>query len=180
MREILTNLKAHRLLYCLVQLRYLPSDRPYTLPGYLRRFNVTHWDEFNGRDIRQMAFQQARRTTCNFCDTPIAPHSTGDHLIPKAAGGSDNAANHLAMCRSHNSSKGAKDLIQWWTDSAPLSALDRDILCTYSRLRYQLCRDQGTLDDPAPPFLADALREELGRYATKDRAAILKSAGWEG
>jgi len=38
-----------------------------------------------------------------------------DHIIPTNLGGEDGSDNSIWACRSCNSSKGAKDLFEWWT-----------------------------------------------------------------
>ena len=48
---------------------------------------------------------------CAYCgqDGPLSI----DHLVPKSKGGPDHANNTVQACRSCNSSKGSKDLLEW-------------------------------------------------------------------
>lgn len=185
LKRPLSNRHAHRLLYCLFQIHQLPpaSDgRNYPVPGYLRnKFpDPEKWDELNARDIRMMAKTQMRRDTCVIpeCDNPISATSVGDHLIPTKTGGRDGAENYVALCPSHNSSKGGKDFLEWWHWKGwELKEIPSDLVCMYSRLRYRNCEDSGNLDDPAPVFLAETLRQELLAEAAPDCKAILAACG---
>lgn len=60
-----------------------------------------------------------------------------DHMIPKALGGPDDMSNMVVLCKIHNSSKGKKDLLEWWM-SKKWRAIDlpRNILCLYARLMW--------------------------------------------
>lgn len=180
-KPALTNLQAHRLLYCLVQLRYIPkkaNGESYSVPGLLRRYTPAHWDDYNSRDIREMCAEQIRRTTCIICDEPMSKSTTGDHLIPLSRGGKEGLPNYIALCKSHNSSKGPKDFVEWWTGKGwKLEQAHPDVLCMYSRLRYQLCRDTNILDFAAPDYLVEALRSEILNQPSPDRKAILISSG---
>lgn len=178
----LTNLQAHRLLYCLIQLRYireLPNSPNYSISGILRKYTHANWDDYNSRDIREMCAEQVKRTTCIVCDRPRPKTTTGDHLIPKSRGGKEGLPNYIALCRPCNSSKGNKDFIEWWEFKGwKLEQAPVDVLCMYSRLRYQLCQSMNTLSDPAPEFLTESIRTEMLNYHPRDRNAILKSCGF--
>lgn len=100
---------------------------------------------------------------CFVCEDPTI---TIDHLYPRAHGGPDSIANYGLLCRRHNSSKGTKDLLSWWTDQGfEAGQLPRSVLCLYTRILWQ------TLP-------ADLLRHAAPQVQTafvQARAALLPS-----
>ena len=81
-----------------------------------------------------------------------------DHLIPKMRGGPDASDNLIWACRRCNSSKGARDLLEWMTIKnrfPPLLLLRR-----YIKIVALYCEEHGRLDsaldllddEPAMPF----------------------------
>lgn len=48
---------------------------------------------------------------CNYCGSE--EQLSLDHIIPKKSGGTDTAENLIYACKACNSSKGAKDLLEW-------------------------------------------------------------------
>lgn len=52
---------------------------------------------------------------CFYCNSNIRKEElTADHVFPRAKGGTDNMDNIILVCKSCNSSKGKKDLIEWY------------------------------------------------------------------
>lgn len=76
-----------------------------------------------------------------------------DHLIPKAKGGNDDAENMIWACRSCNSSKGAKDMLDWYLtkeEFPPILLLRR-----YLKIAIKICAQNDWLDvkiDDVPPL----------------------------
>lgn len=92
-------------------------------------------------------------TVCCYCGG--AEKLSLDHLIPRIKGGADSADNLIWACRSCNSSKGDRDLLQWLKGSGrfpPLLLLRR-----YTKLIARFCENEGLLDLP----LGEALRAPL-------------------
>jgi hypothetical protein len=79
---------------------------------------------------------------CNYCGTK--ENLALDHIFPQRFGGKDNAENLIFACRSCNSSKGKKDLMEWMTckgDFLPLMIIRR-----YLKLIFQYCEANNLLD----------------------------------
>ncbi len=95
---------------------------------------------------------------CCYCG--IKESLTVDHLIPTKRGGKNAGENLVWACRSCNSSKGAKDAIEWITgrgEFPPLLLLRR-----YLKLALDICHEQGHMQTPleaAPelPFAVGAV-----------------------
>lgn len=72
---------------------------------------------------------------------------SADHLVPRSRGGSDSGENLVWACRRCNSSKGAKDFLEWWfstrAEFPPLMLLRR-----YLKLAWLDAEAAGTLDAP--------------------------------
>lgn len=141
----------------------LEGGRPYA-PGYFRgrREEVL---EALGRPLRGSVLRMVRSSLCVGCRVPVSARSAGDHLIPLHDGGSDSAENYVPMCRSCNSSKGKRDLLEWWEskDRDPL-ALGLDTLTIYARLKFRwLWNDAGPAVAlaPAPEYLIAQVRRLL-------------------
>lgn len=99
--------------------------------------------------------------TCINCGNAVTPGSTGDHLIPLARGGPQSIENFAPLCRSCNSSKGAKDLIEWWTEDngKTIDSLNLDALCVYLRLMHQILETQRSLQNEAPSYYDEAMQQ---------------------
>lgn len=68
-----------------------------------------------------------------------------DHMIPRASGGSDSSDNLMCCCKKCNSSKGDRNLIEWYEVTGrfvPLRLLRR-----YMKLVFMFCQDNGLLDE---------------------------------
>jgi 5-methylcytosine-specific restriction endonuclease McrA len=68
------------------------------------------------KSSRDGTLRLSKKGLCVFCDTSVTSYkgSTGDHIIPTIEGGEDSADNWLPSCKSCDSSKGKKDMLQWW------------------------------------------------------------------
>ena len=90
---------------------------------------------------------------CCYCGT--TEKLSIDHLIPRIKGGEDHADNLVWACRSCNSSKGERDLLDWYqTKDAFPSIL---LLRRYTKLVARYCDQHALLDT----LLADAVQQTL-------------------
>jgi hypothetical protein len=67
-----------------------------------------------------------------------------DHIFPKRYGGKDNAENLIFACKTCNSSKGKKDLMEWMIFQGqflPLMVIRRHL-----KLTFNYCNQNGLLD----------------------------------
>ena len=148
-------------LYCLYALQQWesitqPKTGPYK-PSYFYNAleGVLHGLE---RPSRQTALRHIAENACTICQAPLdITRSVLDHLMPTSRGGPDTLDNTCMLCPKCNSSKGAKDLLQWWADKHrnPL-ALDRRVLCLYARIYWQ-----HTTSAALQSFASDALKDFL-------------------
>jgi hypothetical protein len=67
-----------------------------------------------------------------------------DHLIPKSKGGTNCADNLIRVCKHCNSSKGAKDMLQWHYENDDFPSIL--ILRRYLKLIYAYCVENNILD----------------------------------
>lgn len=92
-------------------------------------------------------------TSCSYCGT--VTHLTLDHLIPRLKGGSDEGDNLVWACKTCNSSKGGKDVLDW------LSLKERRpsvlLLRRYLKLVARYCSENNLMDVP----LSDAVQLQL-------------------
>lgn len=79
---------------------------------------------------------------CNYCGS--TDKLALDHIFPKKLGGQDDAENLIFACRTCNSSKGKKDLMEWMSlrgQFLPLMIIRR-----YLKLTFNYCSEKGLLD----------------------------------
>ena len=81
-------------------------------------------------------------TACCYCGT--TGKLTLDHLMPKYRGGEDSGDNIVWACRSCNSSKGSKDLMQWMSERGEFPPLL--LLRRYLKLAIRICETRGIMD----------------------------------
>lgn len=114
---------------------------------------------------------------CLGCGKRIPSDSQGDHLLPLAAGGPEGAQNYVPLCGRCNSSKCARDFLEWWgSHGRSATELTADVLTAYARLWFQKRERDGTLEHPAPPALRNAVRELLDALPTDDhRRAVWRT-----
>lgn len=79
---------------------------------------------------------------CNYCGT--SERLALDHIFPQKYGGLDNAENLIYACRTCNSSKGKKDLMEWMAFRG--SFLPLMIIRRYLKLTFLYCRNNALLD----------------------------------
>lgn len=79
---------------------------------------------------------------CNYCGSE--DNLSLDHIFPKRYGGTDSAENLIFACRTCNSSKGKKDLMDWMMyrgEFLPLMIIRR-----YLKLTFNYCLENDLLD----------------------------------
>ena len=79
---------------------------------------------------------------CNYCGS--ADKLALDHIFPQRLGGKDDAENLIFACRTCNSSKGKKDLMEWMAFRGQF--LPIMIIRRYLKLTFNYCNDNGLLD----------------------------------
>lgn len=79
---------------------------------------------------------------CNYCGS--IDKLALDHIFPQKLGGQDDAENLIFACRTCNSSKGKKDLMEWMiyrNDFLPLMIIRR-----YIKLTFNYCIEKNLID----------------------------------
>lgn len=132
----------------------LAPDGGFYAAGYFRKRTNDLWETAIKRENRRVSLRLAKMP-CIVCGEALSENSTGDHIIPLSKGGPAGAQNYLPLCKSHNSSKGARDLFDWWQtrQGREVRELSPDVICCYSRLLYQWCAERKMLEWPAPDYL---------------------------
>lgn len=140
---------------------------------------------FGRRDFRGNLSHENRRVaidliamgTCLACGEPVPSSTTGDHIVPVSRGGPSGAQNYAPLCRSHNSSKGPRDFMDWWYSMGRRSTeLPVRFLIAYARLKHQQCLREGTLQADAPASLSDAVADLMASLPTPSHRAAASSA----
>lgn len=127
-------------------------DGGYYAVGFFKN-RASTWETSIKRENRRVSLRLAK-LPCIVCDEELSPNSTGDHIIPLSQKGPAGATNYLPLCKSHNSSKGARDLFEWWQKiGKEAHEMTADVLCCYARLYYAWCDERHLLDCPAPEAL---------------------------
>jgi hypothetical protein len=87
-------------------------------------------------------------------------------------GGPQSIENFAPLCRSCNSSKGDRDLLEWWIDvrQRTLGALNLDALCVYLRLMYQMFEEQDMLQQNASDYCEEAVQQAAGTLPSELRS----------
>jgi 5-methylcytosine-specific restriction endonuclease McrA len=67
-----------------------------------------------------------------------------DHLIPIKRGGENKGENLIWACRTCNSSKGAKDMLEWLNEKGQFPPLL--LLRRYLKLAIELCQEKGIME----------------------------------
>lgn len=83
---------------------------------------------------------------CIYCGEP--ENLTFDHLIPRNKGGADIISNQVPACQSCNSSKGDRDVIEWYQERD--TSIPRLVWGKYLKLKYDEYEQAGMLDEELP------------------------------
>jgi hypothetical protein len=79
---------------------------------------------------------------CNYCGS--SDNLGFDHIFPQKFGGLDHGENLILACRTCNSSKGKKDLMEWMNSSGQFLPLM--IIRLYLKLTFYYCVENGLID----------------------------------
>jgi len=79
---------------------------------------------------------------CNYCGS--TEKLALDHIFPQRFGGKDDAENLIFACRSCNSSKGKKDLMEWMNFRGKFLPLM--IIRRYLKLTFNFCLENDLID----------------------------------
>jgi len=79
---------------------------------------------------------------CNYCSS--TENLALDHIFPQRFGGKDNAENLIFACKSCNSSKGKKDLMEWMDFRGKFLPLM--IIRRYLKLTFNYCLENDLID----------------------------------
>ena len=125
---------------------------------------------------RRVAMNILTRGTCVACDGAIPPRSEFDHLIPRSQGGPNSLDNAAPLCPRCNSSKGTKDLLEWWIwKGYDALTLPREVLCMYARVYWQH-GGPAVVDVEAPEYLVRYLVLRASALPTDDHRIALFGA----
>ena len=80
---------------------------------------------------------------CNYCGS--SDKLSLDHIFPQKYGGTDTGDNLIYACKTCNSSKGKKDLMQWYIDKNEFPPLM--IIRRYLKLIYNFCVNNDLLNE---------------------------------
>ena len=98
-----------------------------------------------------------------------------DHLIPRYRGGPESGDNLVWACRSCNSSKGSKDLLEWFADKRdfpPLPLMRRYLKLAIVEAEAKAIMDIRLVDWPSVTFLIDFVPT---RYPTSAEPVTIAS-----
>lgn len=103
---------------------------------------------------------------CCYCGSQSA--LAVDHLIPKKQGGKNTGDNLVWACRSCNSSKGARDVLEWLSKKKQFPPLL--LLRRYLKLAIEICEDRKLMEvsieaPPEFPFSLSAIPTEFPQPA---------------
>ncbi len=84
---------------------------------------------------------------CWYCNRPTVycGKLSTEHIFPRIKGGDDNFDNIAYACKSCNSSKGHKDLIEWMVQDKGITP-PFSIVCIYMKLVYKFSVENGLMD----------------------------------
>lgn len=88
---------------------------------------------------------------CIYCGAE--ENITFDHLIPRSEGGPDIISNQVPACQSCNSSKGSRDVIEWFQERD--TSIPRLVWGKYLKLMHDTYQEENMLDADLPDEEAD-------------------------
>ncbi len=91
-------------------------------------------------DDEKIKLQSGQR--CSYCGSTTS--LALDHIFPRKQGGQDTAENLILACRSCNSSKGKKDMLEWM--NARGEFLPLMIIRRYLKMTFNYCSQNKLLD----------------------------------
>lgn len=106
-------------------------------------------------DVREMPSDR-----CAYCSATAPPKLHADHLIPRHRGGPESADNLVWACRSCNSSKCARDLLERYASRdafPPLILIRRYLKLAISEAQFKGCMDSKLAESPPLTFSLEHL-----------------------
>jgi hypothetical protein len=153
------------LIHALIALRawshwyYVVSMNPKYLPGF--RILQTGFEtalKSLCSENRRTVIRLIVHRRCLFCGTNVGL-GQGDHLIPLSEGYYHSVENYAPLCKRCNSSKGTKDLLEWWVEKEKhITELHPDALTVYLRLKFRFSSPD-ELYSPASEYFIVALQQ---------------------
>jgi hypothetical protein len=141
-------------------------------PDWFRRHGVL--TGLTAGTTRRVALRLAREQNCVACGAGISENSDGDHIVAVSRGGPPGAENYIPMCGPCNSSKGTRDLLDWWRSKGkPASGLPADVLTAYCRLVLPRLAHERACNKPAPDAVTSVLGELAGSLPTLEHKGAL-------
>ena len=111
--------------------------------------------------VREWLLEMENPNICIYCG--VAENLTTDHIVPRSKGGEDVPDNIVRVCKSCNSSKGAKGLYEW-KGLENKNNHHRIAEGKYLKYIYSLHEKNGTLDmtlkDLCPCYLKQKCADE--------------------
>lgn len=85
---------------------------------------------------------------CWYCGRTVAECGalTADHIFPRLKGGDSSGDNLMMVCKSCNSSKGSRDLLEWYSSRGEFPPLR--VLAHYLKLVYAFATDNALMTKP--------------------------------
>lgn len=112
------------------------------------RFKKLQQGEIFWNEIREYVKERENRDECIFCGGRAS--LTIDHLFPRSLGGPEDEKNVIWICKSCNSSKGARRLYELLAINKGLEAAKYDAPRIaegkYLKLLYEVFKEKGVLD----------------------------------
>lgn len=111
----------------------------------MSRFNKLKNGEMKWKDAEKDAKDYLKEERkCIYCGS--ASDLTIDHIIPQSKGGPDIAANSILACKSCNSSKGDKDVFEWYYVTQKKASVPNNVWKKYLKLIWDFHALHRTLD----------------------------------
>lgn len=121
------------------------------------RFKKLQQGEIFWNEIREYVKEREKRDECIFCGGRAS--LTIDHLFPHSLGGPEDEKNVIWICKSCNSSKGARRLYELLAINKGLEAAKYDAPRIaegkYLKLLYEVFKEKGVLDSTLSDIKAD-------------------------
>lgn len=154
------------------------TDR-YDSKHYGIRKRLFHGLQNNTMDIRSFFDDERLKMilpqSCCYCG--LTDNLAADHIIPRKAGGQDIGENLIWSCRSCNSSKSARDMLEWMQSKGTFPSIL--LYRRYLKILITYCRDNGLLGTKLNDTQVDRLPFNLSAIPL-DELPLNKMRLWVG
>jgi 5-methylcytosine-specific restriction endonuclease McrA len=117
----------------------------------MNKFKQLKQGEIFWNEIREYVKEKEYPNECIFCG--VTASLTLEHMLPQKYGGPNNEKNLVWVCKSCNSSKGAKRLYEYFAVAAGVEAAKYDVPRIaegkYLKLAYETLKERGLLKTAA-------------------------------